>query len=332
MESAGRFSVLAVFAIVSLLFSVLAAQGQFTILPYTDPLPPCYNGIKDDNETGVDCGPVCTLQDVKETCDTIDNDRDCLIDENCTGNRGVGAPGGGGGAATSPITQPKRTEAMPNCSDGYKNQDEVGVDCGGACFKDWIIESCDGLDNNMDCHVDEGGVCDAKANGEAVSTRASDGNSQQALTPTAAPAVVPQPTSAPETGSVPVGEGEAEPAPSIPAEKAPSSQPALVDGSSGLSQEEATLQASQIRQFAKKNSIYIPENEQDSELLKKYLEFGKKHEAEFEAKFQGKELTEKDIAEVLRQFSDETYPKPEAKPQSQSFFSKVRGFFKRLFG
>ncbi len=43
---------------------------------------------------------------------------------------------------------------MPaTCTDGVKNGDETGVDCGGSCVLAGVPESCDGVDNNKDCSV-----------------------------------------------------------------------------------------------------------------------------------------------------------------------------------
>ena len=326
MESASKFSVLAVFAIVSLLFSVITVQGQFfTILPYTDELPPCYNGIKDDNETGVDCGGSCaltvgcvgncTIAGIVDYCDGIDNDKDCIVDEDCKPNEG-----------RKPVAAPKESpqapgQAKPTCSDGVQNQGEIAVDCGGECVVS-AAEVCDGVDNDRDCQLDEGGVCATTAPPENL----------QPISPTTTapePTAVPNPMPAPEPVSAPVPQSTVLPENSqsqlvaaIPAEQSPSTLPVEVGGEE---------QMKWLRQFAKNNSIYVPDAESDAELLKKYTAFTEKHEAELTAKFEGKSPTERDIADVIKQFSDETYPKPEPKPQAQGFFSKVKSFFKKLF-
>jgi hypothetical protein len=43
--------------------------------------------------------------------------------------------------------------AAPSCTDGVKNGDEVGVDCGGACA---IPETCNGQDDDCNGSIDEG--------------------------------------------------------------------------------------------------------------------------------------------------------------------------------
>lgn len=47
------------------------------------------------------------------------------------------------------------------CSDGVKNQDETGIDCGGVCTA-CVVETCsDGIQNQDETGVDCGGVCTA---------------------------------------------------------------------------------------------------------------------------------------------------------------------------
>ncbi len=49
--------------------------------------------------------------------------------------------------------------AIPQtCGDGLRNQDELGVDCGGVCATN-AVEVCNGADDDKDCLVDEGEVC-----------------------------------------------------------------------------------------------------------------------------------------------------------------------------
>ncbi len=290
-----------------------------------DCLASCSDGFKNQDETGVDCGGSCALTVgckgnctsayIDDYCDGKDNDKDCMVDEDCKPQR-------------QPVAAPQPAKPAP-CYNGELDEGEEGVDCGGTCFKDWIIESCDGIDNDRDCQVDEGGVCNAKTNDEVISTNVQEGSLQPTVTPTAAPgpATVPPPTSAPQSVSAPAvgsaaepSSGQAQQVPSIPSEQSPSTLAVEVGGEE---------QIKWLRQFAKSNSVYIPDAESDAELLKKYTVFTEKHEAELIAKFQDKSPTEKDIADVLKQFSEETYPKP---VQAQSFFSKVAGFFRRMFG
>lgn len=306
---------------IAVLLIATAAYAQAAAI-----LQSCSNGVQDENETGVDCGGSCALTVgcvgnctsafIVDYCDGKDNDKDCLVDEDCKQDEGRKPVTG-----VAPIkgSSSDGQQKAASCSDSIRNQDEVGIDCGGVCTTS-AKEVCDSVDNDNNCLIDDAEEC--------RKPKAAPGTGE--FVPTSAPAL--EPIAAPVAESAAGQDSAQAHPPSMPTEESPSSQPALANGSSGLSQEDATLQTSQIRQFAKKNSIYIPEAEPDSELLKKYLEFGKKHEAEFEANFRGEELTENDIAGVLKQFSEETYPKLEPEPQSQSFFSKVSRFFKRLLG
>ncbi|MBL0025175.1 MAG: hypothetical protein IPO98_09275 [Saprospiraceae bacterium] len=71
------------------------------------PAPTCNDGIKNGNETGVDCGGSCAPC---PTCnDGIKNGNETGID--CGGSCPV----------------------CPTCTDGIKNGTETGVDCGGIC-------------------------------------------------------------------------------------------------------------------------------------------------------------------------------------------------------
>ncbi len=115
----------------------------------------CENGLKNGNETGIDCGGSCAQANVVDYCDGKDNDKDCMTDEDCKSRAGV---------VTAPITAKdpssiQHAEAQ-NCSDGIQNQGELAVDCGGECIVS-ANELCDGKDNDKDCYVDEGGVCEA---------------------------------------------------------------------------------------------------------------------------------------------------------------------------
>ncbi|PIY59878.1 hypothetical protein COY95_04720 [Candidatus Woesearchaeota archaeon CG_4_10_14_0_8_um_filter_47_5] len=68
----------------------------------------CFNYRKDDAETDVDCGGVCS------PC--IDS-KHCLLDFDCV----------------SGYCNPAQACSTPSCFDGFKNQDEEDVDCGGVC-------------------------------------------------------------------------------------------------------------------------------------------------------------------------------------------------------
>jgi len=75
----------------------------------------CYDSIKNQDETGIDCGGVCAECSIEpeESCsDGIRNQDEKAID--C-----------GGVCVPCPDEE--------SCSDGLQKQDEIGVDCGGSC-------------------------------------------------------------------------------------------------------------------------------------------------------------------------------------------------------
>jgi len=92
----------------------------------------CHNGIRDNDEDGIDCGGPC---DPCETCfDNLLNNEEELVD--------CGGP---------------NCDPCQNCYDGVKNFDEDGIDCGGLCQP---CETCeDGIKNQDETGVDCGGVC-----------------------------------------------------------------------------------------------------------------------------------------------------------------------------
>lgn len=71
-------------------------------------LPTHGDGIKNDNETGVDCGCI--------NCAPCPNDHECKTWENCQ----------------SLVCWGGKCQA-PKCNDGRQNGDESGIDCGDAC-------------------------------------------------------------------------------------------------------------------------------------------------------------------------------------------------------
>ncbi len=92
-------------------------------------------------------------------------------------------------------------------------------------------------------------------------------------------------------------------------------------------------QVKKIRRISKQYNIYLS-NYTDGQLLGSLQKFGDKHAKEFQEKYGGQEPGEEKVAEILSQFSKEEFgehPIVASKPQTQSFFRKVRGFFKRIF-
>ena len=95
-------------------------------------VPICNDNIKNEGETGVDCGGPCKAC---PTCDDgIQNQGETDID--------CGGP----------------CKACPTCCDGIKNQGEIKVDCGGPCP---ACPTCDdNIQNQNETGVDCGGQCD----------------------------------------------------------------------------------------------------------------------------------------------------------------------------
>ena len=86
----------------------------------------CDDGIKNQNESDIDCGGSCSGCSAGESCNNV---LDCSRGLSCT--RGV---------CTDTVTE--------TCSDGIKNQDETDIDCGGSCSGCSAGESCN---NVLDC-------------------------------------------------------------------------------------------------------------------------------------------------------------------------------------
>ncbi|MFH1848582.1 MAG: PGF-pre-PGF domain-containing protein [archaeon] len=89
----------------------------------------CYDGIRNQDEAGVDCGGPCTScpRPIGASCyDGIRNQDEAGVD--CGG---VCAPCLAGSPGTTPGTG--GSTAPQSCHDGIENQDEEGVDCGGVC-------------------------------------------------------------------------------------------------------------------------------------------------------------------------------------------------------
>jgi len=101
----------------------------------TDPNDYCNDGCQNRDETDVDCGGSCSTK-----CGNGDS---CDVNGDC--NSGFCDPS-------------SNTCEAPTCSDGFKNQGESGVDCGGPCAgaddEDTLSECTDNLDNDNDCGAD----------------------------------------------------------------------------------------------------------------------------------------------------------------------------------
>nr|MBK7790372.1 T9SS type A sorting domain-containing protein [Saprospiraceae bacterium] len=104
--------------------------------PTCPPCPPtCNDGIKNGQETGVDCGgPTCPP--CAATCsDGIQNGQETGVD--CGG--------------------PTCPPCAASCTDGIKNGQETGVDCGGPTCPPCAASCTDGIKNGQETGVDCGG-------------------------------------------------------------------------------------------------------------------------------------------------------------------------------
>jgi hypothetical protein len=126
--------------------------------------PPCANGLRDGDESDVDCGGTCTAR--------------CGLGARCKVS--------GDCASTLCLNSACDT---PSCHDGVKNQGESDVDCGGSCPACGSGKACGGRNdcaslvcaqavcaapsctdatkNQTESDVDCGGGCPACANGSA---------------------------------------------------------------------------------------------------------------------------------------------------------------------
>ncbi|MBN1793223.1 hypothetical protein JW826_06075 [Candidatus Woesearchaeota archaeon] len=87
-----------------------AEMSEATLI---DPNNPCRNGVKDQDETDVDCGG---------SCDPCAEYKACNVDEDCDDE----------------LYCFQHIKCLkPSCEDGVKNQDETNVDCGGICSGYW---------------------------------------------------------------------------------------------------------------------------------------------------------------------------------------------------
>ncbi|CAF0948120.1 unnamed protein product [Adineta steineri] len=91
-------------------------------------VPSCTDGVKNQDETDVDCGGTICSQKC-DLCKVCSKHTDCVIG-NCNSK--------------------SNTCQAPTCTDGVKNQDEADVDCGGAtCSKKCLPEQ--GCESSSDC-------------------------------------------------------------------------------------------------------------------------------------------------------------------------------------
>ncbi|MBK8389095.1 MAG: T9SS type A sorting domain-containing protein [Saprospiraceae bacterium] len=128
--------------------------------------PTCSDGVKNGQETGIDCGgPTCSPCAVTPTCtDGVKNGSETGVDcggPNCpacpTCSDGVKNGQETGVDCGGPSCGP--CSATPTCSDGVKNGQETGVDCGGpSCGPCAVTPTCsDGIKNGQETGVDCGG-------------------------------------------------------------------------------------------------------------------------------------------------------------------------------
>jgi len=156
----------------------------------------CSDGIKNQNETEVDCGgPKCW------NCTCSDGEKnqgetgvDCggtkcgacngglspwsnwgMCSKTCGGGQKTKsrtctnpAPSNGGKLCSGSLTENAACNAQTcevvaaTCSDGIKNQAETGLDCGGTCGACIVAATCsDGIKNQAETGLDCGGTCGA---------------------------------------------------------------------------------------------------------------------------------------------------------------------------
>jgi hypothetical protein len=134
--------------------------------------PLCSDGMRNGDETGVDCGGSCddcpTCDDGQQNGTESDTDcggtcpQRCGVDSRCRENADCRS------LVCDGVCQP------PSCLDGVRNGEETGIDCGG---------NCDGCANGSACSVDDdcqsgrcqGEVCvDARCTDEAINGEETD--------------------------------------------------------------------------------------------------------------------------------------------------------------
>ncbi|MBI2145497.1 hypothetical protein HYU18_04205 [Candidatus Woesearchaeota archaeon] len=134
--------------------------------------PSCSDGIQNQGETGIDCGGPCTACYVpppppppvappSQQCSDGTPYNACSTTKPyyCNGAGSLVQLCGSCGCPASQNCQSDGSCKAPSCIDGIKNQDEQGVDCGGACTKPGT-ETCNGKDDNNNCQADENLNCE----------------------------------------------------------------------------------------------------------------------------------------------------------------------------
>ncbi len=109
------------------------ATDSATDTAATDGVGDCGNGMRDGDETDVDCGGSCAA--------SCGDGQGCGSDEDCASGR----------------CDADENECVPNptCADGEKNGDETDVDCGGGCPNN--CDDGEGCEDGDDC---VSGQCD----------------------------------------------------------------------------------------------------------------------------------------------------------------------------
>ncbi|MFO8016836.1 MAG: thrombospondin type 3 repeat-containing protein [Candidatus Woesearchaeota archaeon] len=151
----------------------------------------CNNGVRDGEETDVDCGGSCKGCGLNQSCGVnADCESNFCMNGTCAeptcddgikngpyGNEETSTDCGGHCGATCGLNQTCNNDGdcisgfcnpdndtcqTPTCEDGYQNGNETGVDCGGDCFTDCDDKDGDGI---KDVWEDEycGGDCDPEA-------------------------------------------------------------------------------------------------------------------------------------------------------------------------
>lgn len=142
-------------------------------------VPTCQDGVRNGNETDVDCGGTCRVCAVGLACSM---NTDCASSMCVAGVCAVPDSSTGPGTQDAGSSSPEAAPA-PSCLDGVRNGFETDVDCGGVdcpncgpgrscqvpadcvtsvCFPSHVCgtaECTDGMQNGLETDVDCGGSC-----------------------------------------------------------------------------------------------------------------------------------------------------------------------------